>query len=155
MWQVVVPSALVAAVTLYGLLLNRDPYHRLRKALDIYKDLPEPFDEAWKKAVLRSELLAAGRTKGMSVFSAAVTSSIVGTVVFLVVGYLWAAGEMGDLGTAGSIVFGLMMGLLGGASAGTIWLAWGLKDYRPVSLAKCLDEVERAITSEESVGPES
>lgn len=153
MWQIVVPSALVAAVTLYGLLLNRDPYHRLRKALDIYKDLPEPFDEAWKKAVLRSELLAARKTTGLSVTSALVP--VAGLAVFLVVSFLWAIGTLGKLDTVESIIFGLMMGLLLTTSVAAIWLLWVNRGNRPLSMAESLDEADRAATSEESVGPES
>ena len=82
----VLGAAVGALVTLVIAITNRDPYHGLRKALDIYADLPEPFKSAWvdevRMAYLSSDVRMS-RMWAMTIGMSAITVANVAIAVWL------------------------------------------------------------------------
>lgn len=85
MWAVAV--AVIAGVFSFGVAwVNRDPYHRLRKALDIHRELPEPYRQAWVKGEVHQAYLKSGTYSGwLWVLWVLVTGVAVSLGVLLVV----------------------------------------------------------------------
>lgn len=74
-------TALGALVTICVAMVGRDPYHRLRKALDVYQDLPEPYRSLWDEELSEAYVKVDVRTADEWLATIGLTIAVALTVV--------------------------------------------------------------------------